>query len=114
MKTNKFTNEEASKIFRGKVVISNSDGTIWTAEKMETVSSHEDKFKILDWPVLECKRRGTRGFGYKKVNIVNLEKTEYTREQFSNNFGNGTGFDPLNFHTRNIYEIKKPQQSQGI
>lgn len=105
MKTNKFTNEEASKIFKGKVVISNSDGTIWTAEKMETVSSHEDRFKTLDWPLLQCKRRSTRGFGYKKVNIINLEKTEYTREQFSNNFGGGTGIDPLNFHSRNIENL---------
>ena len=106
MKNQKFTNEEASKLFKDKVVISNSDGTIWIADKMNTISSHEENYKISGLPVLECKNRNTRGFGHKKVNIQNLEKTQYTREQFADSFGGGTISDPLNFHSRNIEKLK--------
>lgn len=106
MKNLKFNNLEAKELFGDKIIISNSDGTIWTADKFETTSDHEENFKDLDLPILECKERSTRGFGFKKVNVVNLQKTKYTREHFSNSFGSGSATDPLSFHSRNIDKLK--------
>lgn len=108
MKTlQKFTNEEASKLFKGKFIISNNDGTIWIADSAEIISWYKSEYEneAKDWPVLECKFPGVKGFGHKKVSFVNLQKTEFTREQFSNSFGSASASDCVNLQSRNIQNI---------
>ena len=104
----RFTNEQAAELFNGKFIISNSDGTIWTANKAEIYSYHQPEYSVeaKDWQVLECKYPWVRGFGQKKVRFENLQKTPYTREQFANTFGGATLKDPLNLMSKNIEKLK--------
>ncbi len=110
----KFTNEQATLLFNSKFVISNSDGTIWTADKAEIYSQHQQEFETIakDWQVLKCKKlTGTRGYGLKKVKFDNLEKTEYTRDQFSNTFSKSDCISAVcDLIARNIEKIKVPQK----
>lgn len=105
----KFTNIEAQKLFEGLFIISNSDGTIWTADNASVYSGHEPEFngKAKDWDELECKYPHVRGFGIKKVKFENLTKTEFTREEFSSTFSGANLTSPCDLITKNIEELNK-------
>lgn len=104
----KYNNAEAAELFKGKKVISNADGTIWTADDFVLYSSHTEEYKTIakDWQVITCKFPGVRGFGKKKVRFTNLEKTEYVRENFSNTFTDAFFSSVCNLLTRNIEDYK--------
>lgn len=97
----KYSNLEALEIFKNKVIISNNDGSIWVADDMRIISSHKEEYKTSNLPILECKFPHVRGFGTKKVDFTGLEKTEYIRENFPNDFHS------CSLMTKNIENIIK-------
>ncbi|MBE99319.1 hypothetical protein [Flavobacterium coralii] len=113
--TIKIDNFQAAELFKGKKVIHNeSDGSIWICDAVEILSSHQPEYLSAgaEWQPLTCKLRGVKGLGNKKVKIYGLEKTEYTRADFSNGFTEPAGNSPLYLTSIEIEKIS-PTTRQG-